>query len=138
VAEVTESEVLIGEQQYKRVFDRLRGSGVRVAMDDFGTGSSSLGQLKRLPVDVLKLDRSLVCDIATSSQDEAMVRAVITMAEALGLSVIAEGVETLEQRDLLIDAACPLIQGYYFSRPLSADKITTILTGKHRLPLENS
>ncbi len=138
VAEVTESEVLIGEQQYKRVFDRLRGSGVRVAMDDFGTGSSSLGQLKRLPVDVLNLDRSLVCDIATSSQDEAMVRAVITMAEALGLSVIAEGVETLEQRDLLIDAACPLIQGYYFSRPLPADKITAILTGKHRLPLENS
>ncbi|MDQ2069366.1 putative bifunctional diguanylate cyclase/phosphodiesterase [Natronospira bacteriovora] len=135
VAEVTESDVLIGQQQYQATFDRLREQGVRVAMDDFGTGSSSLGQLKRLPVDVLKLDRSFVRDILTSSQDEAITRAAISMANALGLSVVAEGVETEAQRQLLIDATCPFMQGFFFSRPLPAAEISDILTGNQRLPL---
>ncbi|MCP1726234.1 diguanylate cyclase (GGDEF)-like protein [Natronospira proteinivora] len=134
VAEVTESDVLVGQQQYQAVFDRLRERGVRVAMDDFGTGSSSLGQLKRLPVDILKLDRSFVRDITKSSQDEAITRAAITMADALGLNVIAEGVEEATQRDLLIDAGCRLMQGFYFSRPRPAEEIEGLLREKRNLP----
>jgi EAL domain-containing protein (putative c-di-GMP-specific phosphodiesterase class I) len=134
VAEVTESDVLIGQQQYQTVFDRLRERGVRVAMDDFGTGSSSLGQLKRLPVDVLKLDRSFVRDITHAEQDEAITRAAITMADALGLIVIAEGVEIPAQRDLLIDAGCPLMQGFYFSRPRTAEDIAEVLSQQRCFP----
>lgn len=134
VAEVTESDVLIGQQQYLAVFDRLREQGVRVAMDDFGTGSSSLGQLKRLPVDILKLDRSFVRDITSSGEDEAITRAAITMADALGLKVIAEGVETTGQRDMLIDAGCRLMQGFYFSRPQPATEIATMLRNEQLLP----
>jgi len=134
VAEVTESDVLVGQQQYQAVFDRLRERGVRVAMDDFGTGSSSLGQLKRLPVDILKLDRSFVRDITTASQDEAITRAAITMADALGLSVIAEGVEMPGQRDLLVHAGCRLMQGFYFSRPRQAEDISRLLRDGQTLP----
>lgn len=134
VAEVTESDVLIGQQQYLAIFDRLREQGVRVAMDDFGTGSSSLGQLKRLPVDILKLDRSFVRDITSSGEDEAITRAAITMADALGLKVIAEGVETAGQRDMLIDAGCRLMQGFYFSRPKPAAEIVAMLRDDRLLP----
>jgi len=134
VAEVTESDVLIGQQQYQAVFDRFRERGVRVAMDDFGTGSSSLGQLKRLPVDILKLDRSFVRDITSSSEDEAITRAAITMAKALGLKVIAEGVEFPAQREMLIDAGCRLMQGFYFSRPRAAEEISHLIKEAGTLP----
>ncbi len=138
VAEVTESDVLIGQQQYQAVFDRLREHGVRVAMDDFGTGSSSLGQLKRLPVDILKLDRSFVRDIASSSEDEAITGAAISMASALGLKVIAEGIEQSVQRDLLIEAGCRLMQGFYFSRPLMAEDVADLIRTGERLPRDDS
>ncbi|MGI8593969.1 MAG: putative bifunctional diguanylate cyclase/phosphodiesterase [Solirubrobacteraceae bacterium] len=98
----------------------LRRSGLRVTLDDFGTGHARLGDLKRLPVDALKLDPSYVAGLGSDAQDGAIAGAVIGLAHALGLQAMAEGVETREQLDALKALGCDLVQGYYFSRPLSA------------------
>lgn len=127
VVELTETDVLLGRGQYAGVFERLREQGVRIAIDDFGTGSSSLGQLKRLPADFLKLDRSFVRDLKMGTADQAITRAVIEMARALGLQVIAEGVEEAFQWEELARGGCPLLQGFYFSRPLDVDQVSALM-----------
>jgi len=101
--------------------DGLARSGIRVSVDDFGTGHAALGDLKRLPVDALKLDPSYVAGLGSDPQDAAIAGAVIGLAHALGLKAIAEGVETREQRDALAALDCDLVQGYFFSHPLSAN-----------------
>ncbi len=108
--------------------DGLARSGIRVSVDDFGTGHAALGDLKRLPVDALKLDPSYVAGLGSDPQDAAIAGAVIGLAHALGLKVIAEGVETSEQRDALAALDCDLVQGYLFSRPLSANAMGERLT----------
>ena len=99
----------------------LKKAGIGFSLDDFGTGYSSLAYLKKLPLDHLKIDKSFVTDILSDTNDAAIARTVVTLAESLGIGVIAEGVETEAQRDYLCSIGCHIYQGYYFSRPLSAD-----------------
>jgi len=108
--------------------DALKTVGVRLAIDDFGTGYASLSYLKRLPVDCLKIDRSLIKGVAHDTEDTAIVRAVVTLAQSLGIVVTAEGVETAEQLYQLRALGCEQGQGYYFARPVAADRLPELLT----------
>jgi EAL domain-containing protein (putative c-di-GMP-specific phosphodiesterase class I) len=101
----------------------LRRMGVRISIDDFGTGHSSLGYLKRFPVDCLKVDRSFVRDLPHNNDDVAITRAVIAMAHSLRMSVVAEGVEHQEQFDLLRAEGCDEFQGFYCARPMEEDDL---------------
>jgi EAL domain-containing protein (putative c-di-GMP-specific phosphodiesterase class I) len=116
--EITESVVMGDVEHTIRVLRRLKALGVRLAIDDFGTGYSSLGYLKHFPVDVVKIDRSFVIALDTSPVDSAIAAAVIGLAKALGMTTVAEGVETEAQLKHLQSLGCPVMQGYYFSRPL--------------------
>jgi EAL domain-containing protein (putative c-di-GMP-specific phosphodiesterase class I) len=96
----------------------LKNMQLGLSLDDFGTGYSSLSYIKRLPLDQIKIDKSFVTDVQTNSSDAAIARIIIAFAQSLNLNVIAEGVETQEQRDFLSQAGCHVYQGYFFSRPL--------------------
>ena len=119
---------------------RLKSLGVHVAIDDFGTGYSSLSYLKRFPVDSLKIDKSFIDGLGRDPEDTTIVEAVISLAHALGLGVVAEGVESVEQLNQLRRLGCELAQGYYFSRPLGlvgidellADAVVTMSAGAPR------
>lgn len=125
--EITESMLVENPEAMGVMLRRIADLGVRISIDDFGTGYSSLTYLKRLPIDVLKIDRSFVKDIGHDKQDEAIARTIIGMAHSLDLHVIAEGVETAEQLDFLKAHACDAFQGYLFSRPLPAAAIVELL-----------
>jgi len=99
----------------------LHDLGIRVSMDDFGTGYSSLSYLKKFPIDTIKIDRSFVSDIAQGNDDAEIIRTIINMGQTLNRKIVAEGVETVEQMDLLKDYECDQIQGYYLSKPLAGD-----------------
>jgi diguanylate cyclase (GGDEF)-like protein/PAS domain S-box-containing protein len=116
--EITESLLLGEHEDIRSDVARLREAGVKVSIDDFGTGYSSLSYLHRIPVDTLKLDKSFVDTISTSQQQLDLVRGIIQLAGTLSLDVVAEGVETTAERDLLAEAGCKLGQGYLFDRPL--------------------
>jgi diguanylate cyclase (GGDEF)-like protein/PAS domain S-box-containing protein len=118
--EVTESVMMNAADHTIEIFDAIRAMGVKVSIDDFGTGYSSLSYLKRLPIDTLKIDQAFVRDLATDPDDAAIVGAIIGLAANLKLNVIAEGVETEAQLELLERGGCAQAQGYYFSRPLPA------------------
>ena len=119
--ELTENLLIESNEETQKQMRRLRGAGIRFSIDDFGTGYSSLSYLHRLQVDAIKLDRSFVMSIDTDDAARRLVQAMIAVAEGLGLGVIAEGVETEEQRRVLIAAGCPTMQGFLFSRPLPAE-----------------
>ena len=119
--EITEDAAARNIERVSTTLEELRGKGLEVAIDDFGTGYSSLSYLKTLPADLLKIDISFIRGIASNDSDAALVRAMIEMAHALGLMVIAEGVETEEQLAVLRSLGCDLAQGYLLSRPLPAD-----------------
>jgi diguanylate cyclase (GGDEF)-like protein/PAS domain S-box-containing protein len=126
--EITESLALQNIDQTAGVLRKVRDMGVGVALDDFGVGYSSLNYLKHLPLTTVKIDRDFVAGIVTDKGDAAIVQSVITLAHALGLRVVAEGVETDEQLALLADLGCEDIQGYLFSRPLPEEDATALLT----------
>ncbi len=118
--EVTETVVMQDVEASVAVLHNLRDLGVHLCIDDFGTGYSSLSYLRHLPVDTLKVDRSFVAELGTPGGDPSIVRAIVGLTQALGLVCVAEGVETEEQRDVLLGVGCPLGQGYLWSRPLPA------------------
>ncbi|HVL30174.1 MAG TPA: bifunctional diguanylate cyclase/phosphodiesterase, partial [Sphingomicrobium sp.] len=119
--ELTESSIVQDPLRAQRVFEALKALDATVAMDDFGTGYSSLAYLQRLPIDVLKIDRSFVTGMMVDPDSVAIVRAVLSLADALGMSTTAEGIETVELATTLATLGCSSGQGYYFARPLEAD-----------------
>jgi diguanylate cyclase (GGDEF)-like protein len=119
--ELTESSIVQDPARATRVFDALKGLEATVAMDDFGTGYSSLAYLQRLPIDVLKIDKSFVSGMMVDPDAVAIVRAVLSLAEALGMSTTAEGIETVELATTLATLGCASGQGYYFAKPLEPD-----------------
>ena len=111
----------------RRALLELSGAGIRIAIDDFGTGYSSLSYLKRFPLDVLKIDRSFVKDLHQDTDDAAICAAILAMSQQLGLTVVAEGVETREQLEFLRRYKCDHIQGYICSKPLPANEFHALL-----------
>ncbi|HEX4596515.1 MAG TPA: EAL domain-containing protein, partial [Burkholderiaceae bacterium] len=125
--EVTESSMMHDAEQSVQVLTALKNMGVRLAIDDFGTGYSSLAQLNRFPIDTLKVDRSFIRNIPSDAEGRAIAEAIIAMGRTLKLTVVAEGVETDDQRVFLRDLACDQMQGYLFSKPVSADDFAELL-----------
>jgi diguanylate cyclase (GGDEF)-like protein len=130
--EVTESTAMDNPNKAVLVLGELGALGVTITIDDFGTGYSSLSYLKRLPIHSLKIDRSFVLDITHDANDLAIARGTIALAHSLGLRVIAEGVETEEQRDLLRTSGCDEIQGYLIAPPMPADELVAFLRNRRR------
>ncbi len=125
--ELTESVAMENAESTIKIFTELKRMGVGISIDDFGTGYSSLSYLKRFPIDKLKIDQSFVKDIASNSDDEAIVKAIIAVAHSLKLKVVAEGVETKEQLRFLRQHNCDEWQGYYFAKAVPADELTELL-----------
>jgi len=128
VLEITESVAVSDQPIVDDVLAKLRDTGVQLSLDDFGTGYSSLAIVTRAPVDEIKIDRSFVDDMIDSSAAEAVVRGAVELGARLGVRVVAEGVETIEQRAALIELGCPNAQGYHFCKPMPADRIVQALT----------
>ncbi|HET7709154.1 MAG TPA: EAL domain-containing protein [Sphingomicrobium sp.] len=131
--ELTESSIVQDPDRATRVFNALKALDATVAMDDFGTGYSSLAYLQRLPIDVLKIDRSFVSGMMVDPDSVAIVRAVLSLAEALGMSTTAEGIETVELATTLATLGCASGQGYYFARPLEADEALAYWKSRRRV-----
>ena len=125
--EISEAVLMRDDPKMLDRLDALKKIGVRLAIDDFGTGYASLSYLKRLPVDCLKIDRSLIKGVGFDNEDTAIIRAVIILARSIGITVTAEGVETTEQLAQLRELGCEQGQGYYFARPVSADRLPELL-----------
>lgn len=130
--EITEGILLSNSPNVTEKLDGLQKAGIQLSIDDFGTGYASMNYLKKFEVDYLKIDRSFVQDMTTSMHSRTIVEAIIAMAHKLGLKVIAEGVETVQQRDYLKTAECDYAQGYFFSQPLSSQNFEKLLNvNKH-------
>jgi EAL domain-containing protein (putative c-di-GMP-specific phosphodiesterase class I) len=127
ILEITESAIIGDVQASRAVLLELRRMGVRVALDDFGTGYSSLTHLSDLPIDTIKIDQSFVADMCVRNQDALIIEAVISLAHSLGMSTIAEGVETAEQLADLRSSGCDCVQGFLLSRPTPAEQVPAML-----------
>ncbi len=125
--EVTESMVMRNVARAVKVLDAIQSRGIRLAIDDFGTGYSSMSLMKQFPIDTIKIDRSFVRDLPNDSEDQAIAQAIISMGKALGMTVIAEGVETVEQQAFLRSHACDEMQGYLFSKTLPPAELASLL-----------
>jgi EAL domain-containing protein (putative c-di-GMP-specific phosphodiesterase class I) len=136
--EVTESVLLDRAGKAVSRLAELQALGVQIAIDDFGTGYSSLAYLRELPVDVLKIDRAFVAKLDKSKEDAAIARLIVTLADALGLTTVAEGVEHPSQRDALLDLGCHQLQGFFFARPLELDAANEYLSTAPNLQDEES
>ena len=125
--ELTESMLVDNIDETILTMNRLKEIGITFSLDDFGTGYSSLKYLKQLPLDQLKIDQSFVRDIVFDNNDRAIVSTIIAMAQSMNLKVIAEGVETKEQQELLLKKSCHAYQGYLFSKPLPIEQLEGLL-----------
>ena len=125
--ELTESSVMKRAERAVKTLDAFRELGITIAIDDFGTGYSSLSYLKRFPVDRLKIDRSFIRDIPQDANDVALARAIVALGHSLNLSVVAEGVETVAQRELLASMGCDEMQGFLYSKPCTASEFVSLL-----------
>ena len=125
--EMTESVFLQDSERAQVVLSELKRIGVNLALDDFGTGYSSLNYLKKFPIDIVKIDQGFVADMTNDSASHAIVSAVIELAHMLGMTVVAEGVETVEQRDQLASLGCDYCQGFYFARPMPAEDLDALM-----------
>jgi EAL domain-containing protein (putative c-di-GMP-specific phosphodiesterase class I) len=128
--EITESAYTESADQLRETIHRLREKGYIIEMDDFGSGYSSLNMLSSMPIDVLKMDRAFILNIETSKKDFRLVELILDLARNLQVPVIAEGVETEQQLAMLKKAGCALVQGFYFSRPLSPDAFEKAVLGQ--------
>jgi EAL domain-containing protein (putative c-di-GMP-specific phosphodiesterase class I) len=127
--DVTETAYMRILEERMATLDRLKELGVGVSIDDFGVGYSSLSYLKRLPADILKIDRSFVRGVGEFEEDTAIVRMVIDLAHTLGMKVVAEGIEEWGQAALLVEMGCDMGQGFYFSKPLLAEALPGFMAG---------
>lgn len=125
--EITESLLMRDAEKTMRVLIGLKNMGIRIAIDDFGIGYSSLATLKQFPIDTIKIDRSLIRDIASVDEDKEMTKAIVAMGRTLSLTVVAQGVETKEQAEYLRQSACDELQGFYLNRPVPADQVAELL-----------
>jgi diguanylate cyclase (GGDEF)-like protein/PAS domain S-box-containing protein len=125
--ELTESMVIQNSERAGRVLREIKAMGVRLAIDDFGVGYSSLTHLKRFPIDTLKVDRSFIRDVPSDVEDKAITEAIIAMGKSLNLTVVAEGVETQEQQTFLKEHACDEMQGFFFSKPIPGEAFAELL-----------
>ncbi len=132
--EITESAIMRDMEQTIDLLEQMRKRGLHLSIDDFGTGHASLSYLKRFPVQALKIDQSFIRDIGQDAQDEAIVSAIISMGHSLGLSVVAEGVETQTHLAFLRSKGCDHIQGYFYSRPLGAADFEDFVRGEAEMP----
>ncbi|HZE72641.1 MAG TPA: EAL domain-containing protein [Pyrinomonadaceae bacterium] len=131
--ELTEGSIMKEPEQAIEKLHELRRMGIKIAIDDFGTGYSSLSYLKRFPIDTLKIDKSFVRDVCSDPDDAAIVHAIVTLGHALDLNVVAEGVETPEQLQYLTALECDMVQGFLFSKSLSAQDFEELLTEQRRV-----
>jgi EAL domain-containing protein (putative c-di-GMP-specific phosphodiesterase class I) len=131
--EITESVVVESTEAVIEALEALRAEGMLIGIDDFGTGYASLSLLKRVPADLLKVDRSFVAGLGTDPRDTPIVRSVVGLAEALGLSSVAEGVETPEQVTELRAVGCRYVQGFHFARPMPPERLEEVLAAGRRL-----
>lgn len=125
--EVTEGQIMANPEEAIKTLQEISDLGIELAIDDFGTGYSSLAYLKKLPIDKLKIDQAFVRELPDDDEDAGITKAVIALAYSLNLKVIAEGVETKEQRDFLVENGCQNIQGYFYSKPIPAAEIEVLL-----------
>jgi EAL domain-containing protein (putative c-di-GMP-specific phosphodiesterase class I) len=132
--EITESTIMEDVANAIRVLQQLRNIGVKIAIDDFGTGYSSLSLLNEIPVDTLKIDRAFVTDITRRPEPARLVRAILLLASDFGLRTVAEGVEELDQHQMLQELGCHASQGYYFARPVPAEQLLEVLRRDSRAP----
>jgi diguanylate cyclase (GGDEF)-like protein/PAS domain S-box-containing protein len=133
--EITESMVMQNPARLIALLTDIKKLGVRIAIDDFGTGYSSLAQIQHFPIDTLKVDRSFIRNLSQDSENQAITQAIITMGKTLKLTVVAEGVETQEQKDFLRDLICDEMQGFHFSKPIAPDQFADLLR-KNNIPLQ--
>ena len=121
--EMTETTVMRNEEDVARQMRELAELGIRFSVDDFGTGYSSLQHLNQLPIQTLKIDRTFIDRLCDSADTRSLVQAILSLAHSLGLQVVAEGVETVEQMEVLIGMECDVMQGFLFSQPQPASRI---------------
>jgi EAL domain-containing protein (putative c-di-GMP-specific phosphodiesterase class I) len=118
-------------QATKLTFEKMRNAGLHVSIDDFGTGYSSLGSLRKLPAAELKIDRAFVSDLEESEEARSIAKSIIDMARALNMKVIAEGVETVGQSNILVAMGCDEMQGFLFSMPITAEELQQLAVQRH-------
>lgn len=134
--ELVESSTSINIEQISYRFNKFKEAGIKLAIDDFGTGMSSLSYISNLNVDLIKIDRSFIDGVDTDPKKQAIIFTAVTLAQSFDMKLLAEGIETKVQADLLMQMGCLYGQGYYYAKPMQAKEMKNILLSKATLPLQ--